>query len=74
MARVTGGVNFNLEHDGEEVAHVIALIKKLPEAIETFNSSISIKNKNRISKDQLFILEQWSEKTESFENYLKTIS
>ena len=74
MARITGGVNFNLEHDGDEVASVISLIKKLPDVIETFNSNISIKNKNRISKAQLNIVAEWVEKTTDFENYLKNIS
>lgn len=74
MARITGGITFNLEHEGEEVSDVINLIKKLPEAIESFNSSISIKNNNRISKAQLAVIAEWVDKTTSFENYLKGIS
>ena len=74
MARITGGINFNLEHEGEEVVHVLKLIKKLPEALESFNSSISIKNNNRISKSQLNIVEEWVTISKDFEQYLKTIS
>lgn len=74
MARISGGVNFNLEHEGEEVSDAVKLIKKLPEALESFNSSISIKNNNRISKNQMEIVEEWVEKTKVFENYLKGIS
>ena len=69
--RITGSVNFNLEHEGDEVKDTVDLIKKLPEALESFNSSVSIKNKTRISKAQLSIVEEWVERTKSFENYLK---
>ncbi len=73
MPRITGGVTFNLEHENDEVTNVINLIKKLPDALEAYNSSISIKNKTRISKSQMGIVEDWVEKTKGFENYLKGI-
>ena len=70
MARISGGINFNLEHEGDEVKHVMDLIRKLPEALETYNSSISIRNKNRISKEQLSVVEEWGSRTDSFQQYL----
>ena len=50
------------------------LIKKLPHAVEEFNSSISIKSNTRISKSQLGMLEEWVEKSSKFEQYLKSIT
>lgn len=74
MAKVTGFLNFNLEHTGEEVSTALGLIKKLPHAVEEFNSGISIKSNVRISKAQLGILEEWVEKSSQFEQYLKSIT
>lgn len=74
MPRLTGFVQLNLEHEGEEVSDVIALIRKLPDVIEFYNSSISIKNKNRVSKKQINIADEWYVKADSFSEYLKGVS
>jgi ribosomal protein S24E len=71
MARITGGISFNLEHEDAEVATAIALVKKLPEIVEAHNASVSIKSNKRVSKAQLELLESWYNSTESFEKYLK---